>query len=282
MDNQQQINLGALPSPRDFRDIQLAKVQAPVPIPDEFIPDYLDKIPKLFQNGLGICSSCAGSYFKEIQEYLESNQPQKFSPRYIWIKTKQIDGVPLEVGSYLRAVLKTLQSNGVCDYDLLPNQFPISLQDYSNPSVIIPEIDDNAQPRIIKSYAFLDDLSFDGLRQAIYQNKVVLARIVVDEGFFGTNEPTFTQKKWGHLVCLCGYTKDEIIILDSTEQDEKYAIKRIKKEYIEQGFLTEAGTGIDIDDEVVRQLIKKRELFQKLYELYRQLLNLWKQLKPAK
>ena len=250
---------GAIQSPKDFRDIQLAKVQAPVPIPDEFIPDYLDKIPKLFQGGLGVCSAHAGSYFKEIQEYLESNQPQKFSPRYIWIKTKQIDGVPLEVGSYLRAVFKTLQSNGVCDYNLLPNQFPISLQDYSNPSVITSEIDDNAQPRIIKSYAFLDNLSFDGLRQAIYQNKAVLARIVVDEGFFRTTEPTFTQKKWGHLVCLVGYTANEIIILDSTEQDEKYAIKRIKKEYIEQGFLTEAGTGIDIDDEVVRQLIKKKE-----------------------
>jgi len=275
-----QFNLGTLQpegcqkSPKDVRDIQLTKIQPPVPIPDEFVPHYLDKIPVLFQNGLGVCSAHAGAHFKQIQEYLETVEIEKYSPRYLWIETKKIDGVPLEAGSYLRAIFKTLQNKGICDYDLLVNDFS-SLQDFSDPALITAKMDNNAQPRIIKHYAFLNDLSFGGLKQAIYQDKAVLMRILVDEGFFRTKSPTFATGKWGHLVVGCGYDLDGIYIIDSTEENPKLAIKKIRKEYVR--FITEAGTALDAGTEMIRKMVKKKELLQKLVVLYQKVIELWKQ-----
>lgn len=261
--------LGGQASILDVRDIQLAQVQAPITIPDEYMIDT-SKIEKLFQNGFGTCSAHAGAHFKQIQEYLETGKSEKLSPRYLWIKTKQIDGVPLIDGSFMRAILKTLLSSGISDYSMLPNDYTITLQQYSDLGLITSEMDNNANPRVIETYAFVNDLSLEGLKNAIYQNKAVLMRIVVDEGFFRTTTPTFTQAKWGHLVCACGYDKDNILIIDSTE--EEFPIKKIHKQYLR--FITEAGTAVDADTELVRKLIQQKALLQKLVELYRQLLKL--------
>ena len=66
----------------------------------------------------------------------------------------------------------------------------------------------------IGGYAKVDDLSFEGLKKAIYIHGALLA------GFTGSNIawssahirlPKEKEKKWGHAVALIGYNKDYII-----------------------------------------------------------------------
>lgn len=265
------MNLGGLQSSKDFRDIQLARVQVPITIPENYSPD-LSIYPRYFQGQQPACTCHAGVMLKIIQQTQEFNTKQDFSPRFLWTEVKKIDGLPISDGSSMRWVLKVLQNTGVCDFNLAGNNVNLTEYDYSNLEVT-NEMLDNAQPRIINSYAFpgTDEVS---LKQAIYQNKAVLLRIVVDEGFFGKIFPEFTTPKWGHLVCAVGYDKDNIVIIDSTEEDFSISVKYINRKY--WGFITEAGTAVDLPDQVIKDQISRLALLQKLVALYQLLVKLIK------
>jgi hypothetical protein len=210
------------------------------------------------------CGSHAGTHLKMILDYFDTGA-KVYSPNYLWIKIKQIDGYPLEVGTDMRSIFKTLQSYGVCDYDLLPNDFSISLQEYSNPEIINKELDENAQPRIIKSYAFGNDIKKD-----IYLNKAVIILIDIGETWWTREkiEYPFIKKDGGHFVVAYGYDEDYIYVIDSA--DKQVPLKKLPNNYP----IREIGTCVDLPDEVVKNLIKQKELLQKVVELLRQLL-LW-------
>jgi len=272
MDTIKSIQLGALERKRDNRDIKLEKlneigaVYVPVEIPDVFLPEY--KIPYYWQRKTPTCGAHAGSYLKTIQENIENGLDNKFSPRFLWRMIKNIDGYSLDIGTDMRSIFKALKSNGICDDVLLPNDTTLSLEEYSTPK-LNNEMFDNAQNRIIKSYAFLTDLSFENIKKSIYQNKAVLLLIKVDEGFFNTDTPIFKEKKSGHFVLAWGYNKDYIYIYDSTDNIQ---IKKINKIY--NNFIIEAGTAVDLNNNVIEMLIKQKNLLQMLIELYKKLLSL--------
>ena len=271
------MKLGGLKRKKDLRDIHLARVQPPSSIPEEFLPD-LSIYTKYFQNGIGACSAHAGTILKIVQETKETGEKQDFSPRFLWAEIKKIDGIPIQQGSSMRWVFKALQSKGICDFSLAGNNISFSEQEYTDLD-ITDEMSENAQPRIIGSYAFTgtDEQS---LKQAIFQNKAVLLRIVVDEGFFRTQYPTFTVAKWGHLVCAVSYERNNLIIIDSTESDFSKSVKYINRKYWR--FITECGTAVDLPNEVVKEQVARLAGLQKLVKLYQQLIALVKLLKGRK
>lgn len=262
-------NPGGIESPKDDRDFKLGKITAPEPHPARYIPDTTG-MPTYYQGQYPACGAHSGAYFKVIQESLESGVPQSLSPRYLWSEIKKIDGFDPRDGTTMRAILKTLASRGVCDYALLPNTYDLSLNEYTNPPVS-EELRKNAHPRIIQSYAFLDDLSWYGIQNAIWSHKAVLLLLYVDEGFFGTNTPTCKSKKWGHFVTAYGYDEDSIYIKDSTERNETLSWKKLGKDYLP--FVREAGTAVDMKNIVVENLDMQVSLLKKLVELYKKLLT---------
>ena len=229
------------------------------------------KIEQVYQKNYPACGSHSGTHLKEIQENIETGLNNKFSPAYLWKKIKLTDSFRPEEGTDMRSIFKCLQKDGICDYDLLPNRYTETLKEYTEASVVTKEMDNNAQPRIISSYAFCTDLSFDNLKTQIWLNKAVLLLIQCDNGFFGTDTPTFTKRPYGHFVVATGYNTDGIFVQDSTEL--KHPVKFIKNEYAP--FIIQAGTAIDLPNDVIQKLTYKLSLLEKL-------LDLWKQLKGKK
>jgi hypothetical protein len=266
--------LGAIERKYDPRDYSLDKLNT-------FLGQTID-IPDVFTFNIGIadqnyqaswpaCGAHTGSHLIEVFEYYEKLTKTRISPAYIWKRIKQIDGYQLDVGTDMRSIFKVLASKGGCEYHLLPNNYSQNLAQYSDASVITPQMDEDAQPRIINTnYGFLTDKSFESITRATYLHKAVILLIFCDSGFFRTDKPTFTENKYGHFVLAIGYDKDNIIVLDSTE--EKYPVKYINKKYIK--FIREVGTCVDLSNEYVKNLVMKKNLLEKILALYTQLKKL--------
>lgn len=266
-------NLGAIARSYDNRDLKLGQVaQTKTIIPLSFASD-VSQVKKLFQNGYPACGAHAGSGLKEIKEFQERKIPVAFSPRYLWKKIKEIDGFALEVGTNMRYILKVLSSSGVCDYDLLPNVYGVSLKEYTQ-AIITQQMEDNAQVNIIKSYGFLPEgFSIQELKESIYNNGAVLMLIHCDDNFFGTTTPIFIEKKYGHFVVAYGYDENWIYIMDSTEEDTNKSLKKMNVLFFP--FIREVGTVTDIPYEEIKALIDKKNLLTKLVELYTRLISLF-------
>lgn len=268
-----EVKLGGLPRPYDKRDFKLGSVQSPIPFPESFIQD-VSQIKKLFQNGYPACGAHAGAHLKEIQEFLDTGKTQSLSPEFLWKEIKKIDGFKPEDGTSMGHIFKVLYNTGICDYDLLPNNYSQNLEQYTNPKEITNEMTDNAVPKKIKSYAYLEEpFAPDDIKRAIFQNKVVLFLMWVDDGFFGTTTPTFTQFKYGHFVVGIGYDKKNFYILDSTESDTTKAIKTVP--IVSLSFIREVGTAIDLPTAVVQALLdQQKSLMQKLVSALKDKLSL--------
>lgn len=251
---------GALPRKLDLRDLKLGAIQAPIELPKKYETD-ISWFKSIWQNGFPACGSHAGAHLKMILDYFDTGA-KRYSPNYLWIKIKQIDGHPLEVGTDMRSILKTLQSCGVCDYYLLPNDFTISLEEYSTKK-ITSELDENAQPRIIKNYAFGGDI-----RQAIYKNKAVLILIDVGDTWWIREKIELPiTKQGGHFVVAYGYDEDYIYVIDSA--DKQVPLKKLPNNYP----IREIGTAIDLPDDYIIKQTTLIKLAQKVVALYQLLLK---------
>lgn len=236
---------GGVERPKDKRDFKLGQYQAPQEIPKTYATDIsLARVH--YQNGWPTCGANAGTHLKEIQEALQYGTTQDYSPRFLWRAIKDIDGHPLEVGTDSRSLVKAVKTMGVADYSLLPNDYSQSLALYSRPS-ISSDMYANAKPRGINGYAFINSPTVEELKQAIFQNKVVILLMWVDDGFFGTSKPTYTQKyKYGHFVVAYGYNDKEFLLLDSTERNTALSTKIVPFSKVD--FVREVATVIDLSD----------------------------------
>lgn len=258
------INLGGNPRKYDPRDIKLGAVQPPVEIPKSYQTDisWLDPI---WQDGTPSCGAHAGAHLKMILDHFDGSADKvEYSPRYLWLKIKEIDGYPLEVGTDMRSIFKALANKGVCNYSLLPNSFPTTTQEYSK-NVATPEMDANAHPRIIRAYGFTVPSK---IKEAIYQNKAVL--ILADVGDSWWKKVfvwMFKKKDSGHFFIGYGFDEQSISVLDSA--DKEVPLKKLMFDYP----IREVGTAIDIPDWQVKNLTTQISLLRKVVALLAKLLN---------
>jgi len=180
---------GCVPSPLDKRDVLTSEIS---PTPKRISEDYPPPFDLTILRQVG--PSCVGfsSALLKQEKELRERISRVFDGLWIYRKCKEIDNYS-GAGTYLRVGLKILQKIGAK---------PIN------------EPESEAKNYKIGGYARVDDLSFEGLKKAIYINGALLA------GFTGSNEgwqsayirpPKRGEKKWGHAVALIGYNKDYII-----------------------------------------------------------------------
>jgi hypothetical protein len=263
----------------DNRDLDLMKDIAPLLVLAKGKSGMIDlsKIKKLYQNGFPTCGAHAGAYKKEVQELSDSGYIGGFSPRYFWIKIKQIDGWPLLAGTDMRSILKVLSKWGICKYDMLPNVYEMmTLSQYSDPKVITKEMDDDAQENIISSaYGFLKKgFTRKDLENALDVFGSLTFIMDVDDGFFGTAYPTFTTKKYGHAMEAFFCNENYIFVLDSTEKNLEYSVKYISWNYFK--FIREVGTAVDVPNATIREMIRQKNILTRIVELYNTILKLLK------
>jgi hypothetical protein len=238
-------HLRAHERPKDERDFLLGSVQAPTAIPASFLPDN-SWLKRNFQGKTPWCGEHMATHFQAILQHVFNPQlQQRYTPRFSAVKIKKIDGFPLDAGTDMRSIFKSLKNDGVDDFEPLENDVTLPLAAYANPAVITPAMDANATTKKIASYAF-GNTDFGSLCQHIYQNKAVLLLIKCDDGFWGTPTPTFATPKYGHFVVADGYSTDGIRIIDSADPNDTFSIKMIAKQYIRPEFILESGTAVDM------------------------------------
>ncbi len=275
------IDLGALERSEDKRDINLDKLKiyggVSTPVLDVYLPDY-SWLQRNYQGQTPSCGPHAASHAKAILEHIENlNQIQRYSPRYLWIKDKNlIDKTPLENGTDMRSLLQSLQSYGICDFELLGNDITLPLDTYSSLSAITPTIDDNARTKIISKYGFSWNIDFQSIKSLIKQNAIVILLIKVDDGFWGTNNPTFTNALYGHFVIANGYDETSIRVLDSADPNDQYAVKFIDQKYITPPFVLEIGTIVDMPNWQAAILTDPNPLVRKMAYSIINLINSFK------
>lgn len=213
---------GALHRPIDNRDYKLGYSQTPIVIPDVYMPDY-SSLPVKYQ-GPAPYGTCGGHAGAAMESFLEM---QDLSPKYLW---KQIRAflpvnIPLNQdlgGTDMKTIFQTLQNFGDCHESLLPNVLAPSMAEYTDPSTLTNEQENDAYPHGITSYAFTDNPSWEQLRQAIYQNKAIIALVDIGDGWWinGWSESATCPLKFGspagkHFIVLWGYDDKYIYFRNS-------------------------------------------------------------------
>lgn len=258
------INLGGLPRVRDSKDINLGSVQSRIERPSNYKTD-VSWLEPIWQSNTPACGAHAGAHLKAILDYSDTG-PQKYSPNDLWREIKLIDGHRPEDGTDMRSILKVLANRGVCDYPLMPNVFPTTLQEYTDPSKLTQTIRDNAHPRIIKAYGFDTPARAE---DAIFANKAVLLLIDIGNTWFGKEyvEP-FTRRDSGHFVCAYGFSADgSIDIIDSADRTKPF--KRLSPDYP----IREVGTAIDMPNWQVKAMTTQIQLLNQVVALLIKQLN---------
>lgn len=252
---------GCLPDPVDERDVLLSSVQSPIDIPDEY-KTAIKRYGIDSQNGQPSCVGNASSKVKEHQEYLDLKKVLDFSPRFIYALCKKIDDWSGK-GTYLRIAMKVLQKWGVCLEDLFKSDYSLPYDKFKDWKEIPDEAIKQAERYKIKTYARVDN-NWEALKQAIYQNGVVLS------GATGSREgwsqlpirpPKDDENTWGHAIALTGYDKDYIYFVNSWSSSwGSNGIGYFGKDYLP--LLHSTWTSVDIDT----NLLMTKEQITKLYQ----------------
>jgi Putative peptidoglycan binding domain/Papain family cysteine protease len=213
--------LGGIPRPVDPRDFQLGKYQPPVAIPPSYRVD-ISAVPVKHQHKWGTCGAHAGSIFDAVLQAIKGVIGFDPSPKYLWKQIKTFDGFGLDEGTDMRSIMKALQDYGVCRETSMPNTPEETIEQYSN-SAAIDDIDrQEAYEFSIGNYAFVNKPTLDQIKQAIYQNGVVIALVDIGDGWW---LPSWAPQdilpiKLGnfvghHFIVLYGYDTDRILFRNS-------------------------------------------------------------------
>ena len=122
MDVEPEFGFGAIRSPPDDRDYQIAAF-LPTEHQREILPPELDlrlQLPPVRnQGGRGTCAAHAGALVKEYQERIDANYLGYMSPEFIY---QNREGKPQSVGMYGRDVMRILSNIGSVSEDDCPYQ----------------------------------------------------------------------------------------------------------------------------------------------------------------
>lgn len=199
--------LGAIPNKKDLRDINIAQVQAPVEVPNEYFTD-ISFIPVLNQKNLGACVGHAHAIIHIYNEYKENGKIPDLSPRYIYALSKKIDGYAGE-GTFPRVSAKIECDKGCATEVTVPNSTDLPHDKY----ITVTEDDKviaDAKPYKMKGYAAVTN-SANSLKQAIINNGVVAITISVG----GFESPIKKGSIGLHRVVAYGYEGDRFYFRNS-------------------------------------------------------------------
>jgi hypothetical protein len=257
-------NIKAFKSPKDSRDIQLGKITIPEELPINYLPNHDDDLKILNQGQQPACSGYAGAILKTIADMFDTSKVNNYSARFLYACCKFIDGLPDVEGTYTRAIGKALKEYGICNEEFHESNIFLSKDDFKDYSKISNKAFENAQPRIIKSYAFVGT-GIENIKQAIYKHEAVLVII----------KPFFKGYEDGHFVVMDGWVGDRLRYINS-----------FGKEWGDNGYgwweegthqkLIEAMTIIDLPDRYVKLLTSQITLLKQLTALYLKLIKLKK------
>ncbi len=217
------LGFGGIQRTVDDRDFELASYSPPITIHDTFIQD-VSNIPVYNQGKYSTCGAHAGAFLDSKLQTDKTGSVQSLSPKYLWDQIKQIDGFSLEEGTDMRSIFRSLVNTGDCDLSLLANDPGNSIQNYSSIRNVTDVMRYNAYQKDLQNYAFINNPTWDQIKQAIFQNKAVLALVDIGDGWWLPDWqhvlPITLGKKVGHhFVTLHSYDLNRIYFRNSWGTD---------------------------------------------------------------
>lgn len=165
------INLGGKPRTHDTRDHLIGSVSAPIYTFPATHPRII-QLPYYFQGQQPACGAHAGTSLKVYLNHTDGSVNETDTPRGTWINIKR-DGTSPDDGTTMDRIFKTLQSYGVIPFEPLENDVTLPELTYDAVSALPVATPLNA----IASYAYLTDISFNGIKQGINDFGAVLLLI---------------------------------------------------------------------------------------------------------
>lgn len=160
---------------KDRRDFKPKALGMGAPFPDSF----KSAVPTIYMQGkYGTCGAHAGAQVANVLFNIVS------SPKYLWKRIKQIDGYGLDEGTDMRSIFKAMKQFGICELGQLNNELGKSIEEYSDPKEITPEMDKNASYYKIDNYGFIDLPTWSQIKQAIYQYGAVILLVDCGDGWW--------------------------------------------------------------------------------------------------
>ena len=251
----------AQPRVKSYRDIQLGSVQKPIEYPKEYKSD-ISWLKPLYQNGYPMCGAHAGAHLKMGLDYYDNKNIISYSPVSLWKLIKR-DGTDPNEGTGMDRIFSCLKKFGICDWSLLPTDYTKDLY-YLSKNDLTQEQLDNAQPKIIRAYAYGKN-DVDSIKRDVFVNKFMLILLDVGNTWWG-QEIVYKPTKiyGGHFVTAYGYDENYIYIIDSA--DNGIPLKRLPF-YVTK--IRETGTAIDIPNEEVEKLTKQIKSLRDLINKYK-------------
>lgn len=161
--------LGAIESPRDYRDDIVAAAMAA----EAVIPISL---PTKFREEMGTVlhqqqtpSCVAHSVTLEIRKYWHDQTGKwiDFSPRFLDVLAKQFDGVDINGGTYPRLVWSLAAKYGCATTKTVPNDTSLPIVQYRNPAVLTQEAYEEAAKYKIPGYVAIKKTP-QAMREAVF------------------------------------------------------------------------------------------------------------------
>lgn len=269
------------PVETDSRNYILEKAQPVQPFPVAYKTDLTAlgvynqmQIPDCVENGVTLV--------KRYYDY-KAGTLLDLCRRWLAILTVKRDGFPISNGTSVENALYVASKQGICESSFLPDDHTVSEATFVNP-ILTAEATANAATHKIASYAFLSDKSFVGLKNAIYQNGVVVIGLTLDKSWWSDTQgnvtwdaskilplriPTDKASLSGHVVVAYAYDETYIYIWNSfgnTWGQEGHGW--FGAEYCK--YIKEAATVVDLTPEQIQkaedatQIVNTIDLLQKV------------------
>jgi len=198
-------SLGCFKDPKDARDIPMGLVLPAITVPLSF--DFTKSMSPVRNQGKeGTCVAFASVVgVKEFQDKKEYRKLIQLSPRYLYSRCKQFDGIPDEDGTFPRIAMKVLLNYGVCHESFWP---------YVVTKIKRPKAgaDKDAVRFKIKAYARIK--SQLEMKRSLLVNGPFVVGVKVFESWFNKKVeksglvPMPQLKEYsvgGHAICIVGY-----------------------------------------------------------------------------
>lgn len=172
---------GGLPFTTDGTEYKL-KLGAAASIPAVYMPDAFFNRPKVFyQAQEPDCGANAGVFAAAL---IDEHPQQIYSPDYQWIDIKSFDGLPLDAGTDMKSIFKSLMKGSI-PYSMLPEQTDLPLAQFSSNARVTPAMKAEAGNHPIAGYGFnTDKLNMAVLKNLIYTHGAVVLLIRIGDEFW--------------------------------------------------------------------------------------------------
>lgn len=264
------------PDPRNF---VLEKAQPVLPFPASYKTD-LSALGVYDQEKIPDCVENAITKARQYHEYQATGAALNLCRRFLAYFTVKDDGFPISYGTSVENALKRAKNTGICDASLFPDNHSLDEVTFSTVAPSQAAID-NAGTHKIQSYAFLSDFSAAGLKNAIYQNGIVIVGLKLDKNWWTDRAgdvtwdagkilplriPTDAASESGHAIILYAYDEQYFYCWNSFGVEWGQAGHGwFAADYLP--FIYEAATIVDLTAEQIAQAKRANQIVDTIDQL---------------